>query len=129
MEYPTAPEVPSPRYAHDCTTCQFLGYKDNFDVYICPPIPIKTIYKEPDIVELECISPLEHSIIARYGNAGEDYMSAKDAAWRQFLDRFHSCYDLGPMWGSEIGAEDILEELEKELELEEEEYENNNSAR
>lgn len=53
----------------------------------------------------------------------------KDAAWRQFLDRFHSCYDLGPMWGSEIGAEDILEELEKELELEEEEYENNNSAR
>lgn len=69
-------EITAPRYEHDCTVCQFLGHKDNFDVYICPPIPVREIYQDPDIVELECVSPLEHSLIARYGNSGPDYMSA-----------------------------------------------------
>lgn len=49
----------SPRYAHDCKVCTFLGHINEFDLYTCPQggeFP---------------------TIVARYGSKGRDYLSGE----------------------------------------------------
>lgn len=48
-----------PRYTHDCNKCEFLGIHEEYDLYFCPDEP---------------------TIIARYGNKGNEYGSGLEFA-------------------------------------------------
>jgi hypothetical protein len=46
-------EFEQPVFKHDCSNCRFLGHVNNHDLYACG----------------------SNSVVARYGNKGEDYIS------------------------------------------------------
>ena len=46
-----------PQWTHDCDSCQFLGSRDEYDIWFCAG------------------SLLGGSVIARYGSDGPDYLS------------------------------------------------------
>lgn len=65
----------APKFTHDCDRCIFLGQDAEHDFYFCP-------------------SPSEmHTVIARYGNDGPEYLSGLEVA-RQVRRSFEFSYPL-----------------------------------
>lgn len=61
-----APNLPEPRYEHDCEVCVFLGCLLDMDIYVCPQGTMPTL-------------------VARYSDFGPDYQSGEDIYFTRLM--------------------------------------------
>ena len=58
-----------PRYKHDCEDCIFLGHFEEYDLYYCPDD-----------------NPVLTTVIARYGDIGDQYMSGLSSSCSPLME-------------------------------------------